>query len=106
MSFESLRRLSCPHCAAPSDLLVLFDRLGAAWRAGPWVEVTCPRCDRPAVLELEGEDVAIGFVRSTPRATFEPRERVRQPGLRLSPTPDGILLELLHRRWVVERTRH
>lgn len=106
MSLDSLRRLSCPHCQRASDLLVLFDRLGTAWRAASWVDVTCPRCDRPAVLELEGEDVAIGFVRETPRAAFEPRERVRQPGLRLRPAPDGIVVELLHRRWVVERTRH
>lgn len=103
MSFDSLRRLACPGCQAPSDLLVLFDHLGDAWQGEAWIEVRCPACDRGAVLEIEGEDVAIGFVKEAPRALFEPVERVRQPGLRLSAAPDGIVLGLLHRRWIVAR---
>jgi hypothetical protein len=29
--------------------------------------------------------------------------RVRQPGLRVTAAPDGMLIELLHRRWVLDR---
>lgn len=103
MSLADLRRLGCPSCGRPHDLPVLLDEVQSALRSGPWVSLGCPSCGAPAHLELAGEHVAIGRVVSERGSRFEPTMRVRQPGLRVVPTPDGILVELLHRRWVFER---
>lgn len=106
MNLGDLRRVACPHCARPHDLFVLLDHLGAGWPEGPWADVRCPACDGEAQLSFEGEDVAIGFVTRSPRPRFDPSERVRQPGLRVEPRVDGLVVELLHRHWVVCHRRH
>jgi hypothetical protein len=103
MTLADLRRLGCPGCGRPHDLFVLLDQVQAALRSGPWARLGCPSCGAPAELELAGEQVAIGRVVREPRARFEPHMRARQPGLRVVNTPDGVLVELLHRRWVFER---
>lgn len=101
MNLGDLRRVACPHCGRPHDLLVLFDALGAGWPQGPWADVRCPSCDACAQLAFFGEEVAIGFVTCAPRPRFEPTERMHQPGLCVRPQVDGLVIELLHRQWVV-----
>ena len=103
MTLSDLRRLGCPACGRPHDLLVLFDRLVAAWSTERWARVRCPSCDECSELAFDGEEVAIGSVRGAPRDRFEPTMRVQQPGLRVTAAPDGMLIELLHRRWVLDR---
>jgi hypothetical protein len=103
MSLADLRRLGCPSCGRPHDLPVLLDQVQSALRSGPWLPLGCPSCGAAAHLELVGEHAAIGRVRTDRASRFEPAMRVRQPGLRVRQMPDGILVELLHRRWVFER---
>ena len=103
MNLTDLKRLGCPSCSRPHDLLVLFDALGDAWATERWARVTCPGCGGRCEVSFEGDEVAIGFVRGERRARFEPSMRVRQPGLRVTAAPDGMLIELLHRRWVLDR---
>ncbi|MDH3687328.1 MAG: hypothetical protein OEP95_13940 [Myxococcales bacterium] len=100
---DALRRLGCPTCGRPHDLLVLFDRLGDAWATERWARVTCPNCGNRCELAFDGDEVAIGHVGGDRRPSFQPSMRVRQPGLRVTAAPDGILIELLHRRWVLDR---
>jgi hypothetical protein len=102
-SLADLRRLGCPSCGRPHDLPVLLDQVRGALRSGPWLRLACPSCGAPAHLELAGEQVAIGRVVHERGSRFEPAMRARQPGLRVRPTPDGILVELLHRRWAFAR---
>ena len=103
MNLTDLRRLGCPTCGRPHDLLVLFDHLGDAWATERWARVTCPGCDERCELAFDGTEVAIGFVRGALRPRFEPSMRIRQPGLRVTAAPDGMLIELLNRRWVLDR---
>jgi hypothetical protein len=105
MSFAALRRLACPGCARPHDLLVLLDRVREAARGGPWLSVGCPNCGVEAQLELAGEQVAIGRLVRERGERFAPHERIQQPGLRVRGHPDGIEVELLHRSWVFARRR-
>jgi hypothetical protein len=105
MDLTDLRRLACPACGRPTDVLVLLDRLEESWRSESWADVSCPECGHRVQLSFEGEDVAIGFVSETPRAIFQPSDRTRQPGLRTSAAPDALVLELWHRRWVVARAK-
>jgi hypothetical protein len=103
MSLSELRRLACPTCQRPHDLLVLLDQVRGALRGGPWASLACPACGAPAHLELSGDCAAIGRVVRERGERFEPHMRVRQPGLRVRPTPDGLLVELEHRRWAFAR---
>jgi len=103
MSLADLRRLGCPSCGRPHDLPVLLDEARSALRSGPWLALGCPSCGAQAHLELAGEHAAIGRVVRERGSRFEPSMRVRQPGLRVKPTPDGIQVELLHRSWLFER---
>ena len=103
MSLAALRRLGCPSCGRPHDLPVLLDHVQGALRSGPWLPLGCPSCGAPAHLELGGEHVAIGRLVRERGSRFEPAMRVRQPGLRVVPSPDGVRVELLHRRWIFER---
>jgi hypothetical protein len=104
MDLADLRRLACPHCGRPHDLLVLLDAARASHRNGPWASLACPSCSAPCALELTPESAAMGRVDATPRAAFLPTVRVRQPGLRVRSQPDALVVELLHRRFVLPRT--
>jgi hypothetical protein len=103
MSLAELRRLGCPGCGRAHDLLVLLDRVHAALRSGPWAQVACPACGKPAWLELAGDQAAIGRLVRDRGTRFEPHQRVRQPGLRVRGAPDGLLVELLNRSWAFAR---
>jgi|GEM_PF-2360327 len=103
MDLGDLRRLGCPHCGRPHDLLVLLDAADAAHRRGPWASLRCPGCGARCALELGAEGAAIGCLEAAPRATFAPSMRVRQPGLRVRAQPDALVVELLHRRFVLPR---
>jgi hypothetical protein len=105
MDFASLRRLACPTCARPHDLLVLLDRAREASRGGPWLALDCPGCGAEAHLELAAEQVAIGRLLRERGERFAPHERARQPGLRVRGSPDGIEVRLLHRSWLFPRGR-
>jgi hypothetical protein len=105
MSFAALRRLACPSCGRPHDLLVLLDRAREAARGGPWLALECPGCGAQAHLELSGEQVAIGHLRSERGERFEPHMRARQPGLRVRGQPDHVEVQLLHRSWIFARRR-
>jgi hypothetical protein len=104
VTLADLKRLGCPICGQPTDLLMLFDQLGDAWTTERWAQVTCPSCGNRSELAFEAEEVAIGFVCGDHRPHFEPTMRVHQPGLRVTAAPEGMLIELLHRRWVLDRT--
>jgi hypothetical protein len=104
MDLGDLRRLGCPHCGRLHDLLVLLDAADGSHRAGPWAALRCPACGAPCALELGAESAAIGRVEAAPRALFAPSMRVRQPGLRVRSQPDALVVELLHRRFVLIRT--
>jgi hypothetical protein len=103
MDLADLRRLGCPACGRPHDLLVLLDAAEGSHRAGPWAALRCPACGAPCALELAAEAAAIGRVEAAPRTRFAPAMRVRQPGLRVSARPDALVVELLHRRFVLAR---
>ena len=105
MDLADLRRLGCPHCGRPHDLLVLLDAAEGSHRAGPWATLHCPACGAPCALELAGETAALGRVEAVPRALFAPAVRVRQPGLRVRSQPDALVVELLHRRFVLTRNK-
>lgn len=105
MDFSALRRLACPACGRPHDLLVLLDAAREAARGGPWLALACPGCGAPAHLELSGEQVAIGRLRRERGERFEPHMRAQQPGLRVRGQPDSIEVQLLHRSWVFPRGR-
>jgi hypothetical protein len=105
MSFAALRRLACPACERPHDLLVLLDRVREAERGGPWLTLGCPGCGAEAHLELAGEQVAIGRLRRERGERFEPHMRAQQPGLRVQGRPDCVEVQLLHRSWVFPRGR-
>ena len=105
MSLAELRRLACPGCARPHDLLVLLDRVREAARGGPWVSLGCPSCGAEAQLELAGEQAAIGRLIRERGERFAPHERIRQPGLRVQGHPDHVEVTLLHRRLVLARRR-
>ncbi|HEX2483704.1 MAG TPA: hypothetical protein VHQ66_00290 [Myxococcota bacterium] len=103
MDFADLRRLPCPACGRRHDLLVLLDAARTSERSGPWAPLACPACDAPCVLELGPESAAIGRVEASPRTVFQAATRVRQPGLRVRSQPDALVVELLHRRFVLPR---
>jgi hypothetical protein len=103
VSLSDLRRLACPSCGRPHDLLVLLDRVRSALRSGPFASLGCPACGAEAQLELAPEQAAIGRVVVERGTRFEPHMRVRQPGLRVTGSPDGLMVELVHRRWVFPR---
>lgn len=105
MDLAGLRRLGCPACGRPHDLLVLLDAAEASHRAGPWAALRCPACGAACDLELAAGAAAIGRVEAAPRSLFSPSMRVRQPGLRVEARPDALVVELLHRRFVLMRRR-
>jgi hypothetical protein len=105
MDLSALKRLACPGCGRPHDLLVLLDRVRDIAPTGPWAALRCPGCGAPAHLELAGEHVAIGRLEEAHGARFVPTMRVVQPGLRTTGFPAGLQVELLHRKWVFERRR-
>jgi hypothetical protein len=104
MDLAALRRLGCPSCGRPHDLLLLLDQARGALRSGPWLPLACPACGAEAVLELAGEQAAIGRLARERGTRFEPHQRVRQPGLRVHGAPDGLAVELLNRRWSFPRS--
>jgi hypothetical protein len=103
MDLSDLRRLPCPACGRRHDLLVLLDGARTSDRGGPWAALPCPACGAPCALELGAESAAIGRLEAPPRAAFQPAARVRQPGLRVRSQPDALVVELLHRRFVLPR---
>jgi hypothetical protein len=103
MDLSALRRLACPSCGRPHDLLLLLDQVHGALRSGPFALLTCPACGAAAVLELAGEQAAIGRLARERGTHFEPHQRVRQPGLRVRGAPDGLAVELLSRSWSFPR---
>lgn len=105
MDLSTLRRLSCPSCGRPHDLLVLLDRVRDIAPTGPWAAFGCPACGAAAHLELSGEQVAIGRLVEDRGLRFEPHMRIHQPGLHVQGYPDGVRVRLLHRAWIFERRR-
>ncbi len=105
MSLAALQRLPCPACGCGHDLFAWLDRaLGAAGGARR-VAVTCPRCAAAADLELGPGTAAIGAVVAGRPPLFRPERRVAQPGLRVQAGPEGLVVELLHRRFFVAPRR-
>lgn len=105
MSLSDLRRLPCPHCGSPSDLLLWLDHARGARPADHCVEVACPSCGSELELELRPGVAAIGGPGPGPRAGFHPDARVEQPGLESDLKPEGWIVRLLHRQWVFAPAR-
>ncbi len=97
MNVAALRPLHCPSCGAPSDLLVWLDAVVHAWPGERRVSARCPRCEATAMLALHPGEAAIGRMADGPRPVFQQDERVAQPDLSAQASPDGLVIELLHR---------
>jgi hypothetical protein len=101
MSLEGLRPLACPACGGPSDLASWLDQTRGATPGGGRVETRCPRCDASAWLELRPGEAALGTLVPGRPPLFQPAQRARQPGFEVASSLDGLVVQWLHRRWVI-----
>lgn len=100
---RSLASVRAPCCGHSASLLELFDAVTSAFRGKRWIRFDCPGCKTPALINLEDDATAWGYNADPGGRFFTPRLRIQQAGLEVSGGPEGLVVQLLHRRWFFPR---
>ena len=101
---RALTAFAAPCCGQSLSLFEAFDAALSAFRDRRWLRVPCPGCGASGVLCLEPGQTAWGHLAELRPPLFSPRVPIGQPGLEIQASPEGVVIELLHRRWFFRRS--